>query len=112
MSIAAEIRDKATEYLQEDEQLVDALPPILVAEFVCEQYKLHRNFPKTFTSDEIEADMRKHMSTLAMCVVDVFSHYGAEGETEHREKNITRVYENAYISKSLFGSIPPFVNAL
>lgn len=112
MTIAEQIRDKAVEYLQDDEQLKGETPPMLIADFVIEQYKIHRNYPPHFSAERIEDDLTSHLSTLAMAVVDVFSHYGAEGETEHREKNITRIYENAYLSKSLFGTIPPYVRSL
>ena len=111
-SLSDEIIDKACEYLSLDDQLREQVPPFLVVDFVIEKFKEHRHYPSSFTEERIEADLKNHISTLAMCVVDIFSHYGAEGETSHQEKNITRVYENAYMSKSLLDGVLPYVHVL
>lgn len=110
--LGKEILDKAHEYLSLDGQLKDQNPPLLVVNFVIEKFKEHRHYPDTFSAEQIENDLRNHISTLAMCVVDIFSHYGAEGETTHSEKNITRTYENAYMSQSLLNGVLPYVQSL
>ena len=49
---------------------------------------------------------------MAMAVVDIFVKSGAEGQTSHSENGVNRVYENAYISESVFKDVFPYVNIL
>lgn len=111
-TLSEELRAKATEYLNDDPQLQGEVPPTLLCDFVIEKYKQHRNFSVSDTDEYMERDMRNHISTLAMAVVDLFAKCGAEGEKSHSEKNISRVYENAYISTSLFEDILPLVQTI
>lgn len=108
-ALATELKLKAEKYLESDEQLCGEEIPVLIADFVIEQFRLQRNYPGHFSEKRIMEDMLRHKSTLVMMTVDCFSHYGAEGETSHQEKNISRNYENAYVSKSLLNSITPYV---
>lgn len=112
IALNEEIMGRVNEYLSLDDQLKNQIPPFLVIDFVIEKFKEHRHYPKSFDEEQIEEDLRKHLSTLSMCVVDIFSHYGAEGETSHSEKNITRTYENAYMSQSLLNGVLPYVQSL
>ena len=108
-AIGYEMLADAQKYLEADEELKDEKIPELVADFVIEKFIQHRNYPDHFTKEAIEKDIHRHMSTVTMAIVDVFAHYGAEGETSHSEKNISRAYESAYISGSLFEDILPFI---
>lgn len=101
----AQIYMKSNPQFGKDEKI-----PELVAQFAVEQFKVHRNYPSTFTKEKIKEDLMKHKSTIVMMAVDCYSHYGAEGEVSHGEKNITRSYENPYISKSLLDKVMPFVD--
>lgn len=112
MAIADALKEKATLYFSQIEELDGAEPSAMLVDFVIEKYKQHRNFPNHYTDSMIELDMTNHMTTLAMAVVDLYMKIGAEGETSHSEKNIDRVYENAYISESLFSDVMPFVRVL
>ena len=112
MTLAEEIRAKAKEYLDFDEQLASSEIPMLTVGFVIEEFRARRNYPDSYTEEKIEADMRKNINLLSMMVVDVFAHYGAEGEMTHSEKNISRTYESSYISSTLLARIIPFVQAL
>lgn len=111
-TIAEDVIAKAKAYLLDDEQLSGQEPTAMMVDFVIEKYVQHRNFPTNFTQDKIEADIRAHISTVAMAVVDLFAKYGAEGEKSHDEKNIKRTYENAYVSESLFNDVLPYVRAI
>ena len=111
-AIGYEMLRDAQRYLEADEELKDEKIPNLVAEFVIEKFIQHRNYPDSFTYERIEKDLCRHKATIAMAIVDVFAHYGAEGETSHSEKNISRAYESAYVSSSLFEDVLPFVNIL
>ena len=111
-AIGYEMLTDAQKYLDADEELKDEKIPQLVADFVIEKFIQHRNYPSHYTQPRIEADLRNHQSTITMAIVDVFAHYGAEGETNHNEKNISRAYESAYISNSLFDDVLPFVKII
>lgn len=112
MTFREELTQLATEYFESIDELKGEVPPKMLVDFVLEKYKQHRNYPTTFTDEMIEQDMREHKSTMAMAVVDIFVKSGAEGETSHSDSGISRHYENAYISKSIFNDVLPFVKAL
>lgn len=112
MSIADDILNKATDYFSYDEQLADEEIPVMLVGFAIEKFKQRRNYPPHFTEEQIENDMKNHMMVLAMAVVDLFAKYGTEGETKHSEKNIQRIYQNAYISEAVFKDVCPYVGCI
>ena len=111
MAITDELVSKATEYLAESD-FGGQVPSVMLVEFVIEKFKQHRNYPESFTENKIEKDMHMYLSTLAMAVVDIMAKVGAEGELSHSENGISRSYENAYISNSIFKDVLPFVKIL
>lgn len=110
MGVAEKVKAKATAYFEEQPELAGESPSTLLVDFVIEKYKDLRNYPKYFTDAQIEEDIEKHISTIATAVVDLKMKEGAEGETSHSENSTSRTYENAYISKSIFRGIYPYVN--
>lgn len=112
MKISDELADKATAYFNSIPELNGQTPSQLLIDFVIEKYKQHRNYPSSFDEDRINADMKAHVSTMAMAVVDIFMKSGAEGEKSHSENGIVRTYENAYISSSVFNDVLPFVKII
>lgn len=110
--IGDKIKDKVTEYCKDIPDLEGAIIPSLLIDFVIEKYKARRNYPSSFKDDAKLKDMEDHLSTLAMAVIDLYSKTGAEGQTASTEQNISRTYENAYISSSVFKDVFPFVDAL
>ena len=107
--IRYELLEDAQKYFEYDDELNGEKIPELIVDFVIEKFIQHRNYPRHFTSEDIEKDLETHRSTLVMAIIDVFAKYGAEGETSHSEKNISRAYESAYVSGSLFKDVLPFV---
>lgn len=112
MDIREELEKRATEYFQSIDELKGQVPSKLLIDFVIEKYRQHRNFPNSFDDKKITADMENHIGTMAMAVVDLYMKSGAEGETSHTENSVSRTYENAYISSSVFNDILPFVKVL
>lgn len=111
MSTLAEIIElNAKEYLSHDEYLAGQDIPMLLPEFVIEQAK--NRLPESFSDEKKEEILKKNTNLLSMMVVDCFAHYGAEGEKQHSEKNVTRVYESTYISKTLLDMLPNYVDIL
>lgn len=112
MSFKEDLNELATEYLKSYDESEDVKVSPMLLDFVIEKYKQHRNFPSTFTEEKIDSDMRSHISTIAMAVVDIYMKSGAEGEKAHTENGVVRTYENAYISNSVFNDVLPYVKVL
>lgn len=98
------------EYLNSSSDLEGQIPSKMLIDFVIEKYKQRRNYPPSFKEEMIEEDLFNHKTTIAMAVIDMFSKLGAEGEKSHSENGVTRNYENAYISTSIFIDVLPYVN--
>lgn len=111
MDIKEELKTKAIEYLEDIEELDNKVPRLLV-DFVIEKYTEHRNYPKHFTDEMIEKDMTEHLSIMAMAVVDILFKVGTEGQKSHSENGVTMIYENAYISLSIFENVSSFVRPI
>lgn len=103
------LTDKTKEYFNGIDELVGKTPSPMLIDFVIEKYTQHRNFPSTFDEKKKVKDMEEHLSTMAMAVVDIFMKIGAEGEKIHSENSVSRTYENAYISSSIFKDVIPLV---
>lgn len=112
MEIREILVERATEYCGAYEELKGKEIPSLLADFVIEKYRQQRNYPSSFNDEKIEKDMKDHLSTLAMAVVDLFLKMGNEGTTSYSESGIKTAYENAYISLSLFNDVLPFVKSI
>lgn len=112
MAVREELAQIATDYFNSIPELQGEVPSMLLVDFVIEKYKQHRNYPNAFTEDKIGRDMADHLSTMAMAVVDLHMKVGAEGQTSHSENGISRSYENAYISMSIFNDVLPYVKIL
>ena len=111
MALAEEITKSAKEYMSHDDYMKNMEVPVLVVNFVIEQAK--RRYPKSYTSDKKEELLLdEYVNLLGMMVVDCLAHYGAEGEKQHTEKNISRIYQSAYISQDLLGQLPNYVDIL
>jgi hypothetical protein len=110
MGVAEKVKAKATAYFGEQPDLAEEAPSTLLVDFVIEKYKDLRNYPSSFSDEKIEKDIEKHISTIAMAVVDLKMKEGAEGETSHSENSTSRTYENAYISSSIFKDVLPYVD--
>lgn len=112
MAFVDDVKDKAQLYLTEVDDMADITPSTMVIDFAIEKFCQKRNYPSNYTEEKILADMKKHLSTIAMAVVDIYMKSGAEGEVMHDENGIRRTYENAYISDSLFADVLPFVKII
>lgn len=81
-----------------------------LADLAIERFKQVRNYPSTYTVEQISLDMDSYVTTIAMAVVDVYGKKGAEGQVGHSENGYGRSYENAFISNSLFANVVPFAH--
>lgn len=107
-----DLTKKVTEYMDSIDELKGQIPSSMLIDFVVEKYIQHRNYPSYVKSEAIDDDLYSHISTIAMAVIDMYSKMGAEGEISHSENGVTRQYESAYISTSIFIDVLPYVNIL
>lgn len=107
-SFEGDVLERVNIYL-EDVETSSGLLSMLV-DLTIEEFKRVRNYPSSYTEEQIVNDMKKHLNTIAIAVVEVFNKQGAEGQTSHGENGISRTYENAFISNSLFRNVVPFAN--
>lgn len=112
MDIAETIKNISTEYFMDIPELNGKVPSKLLIDFAIEKYKQLRNYPESYSDEQIKKDLEKNKTTIAMAVVDLYIKTGAFGETSHSENSTTRSYENAYISSSIYKDVLPFVNVL
>lgn len=112
MTLVEAVSAKAEQYFNSIPDFVGQTPSAMLIDFVIEKFSQHRNYPSTFSEEMVETDMRKHISTIAMAVVDVYAKSGAEGQTEHSENGVKRTFENAYVSLSCFNDVLPFVKTI
>lgn len=111
MALAEKIKESAKEYMSHDDYMKDMEVPVLVVDFVIGQAK--RRYPKSYSSEKKEQLLEDgYVDLLGMMVIDCLAHYGAEGEKQHTEKNITRTYTSGYISQELLDCLPNFVDVL
>lgn len=107
-----ELMNKAIEYCNGIDELDGKEPPLMLIDFVIEKFRQHRNYPNFFTDDAILDDMKRFKSTMAIAVVDLFLKQGSEGEKSHSDSGVQMVYENAYLSHSVFADVLPFVKVI
>lgn len=111
MALAEKIKKCAEEYMSHDDYMKNMGVPVLTVDFVIEQAK--RRYPKSYSSEKKEQLLEdEYVNLLGMMVVDCLAHYGAEGEKQHTEKNISRTYQSAYISQDLLDQLPNYVDIL
>ena len=90
MALAEKIKKCAEEYMSHDDYMKNMEVPVLTVDFVIEQAK--RRYPKSYSSEKKEQLLEdEYVNLLGMMVVDCLAHYGAEGEKQHTEKNISRI---------------------
>lgn len=108
--ITEEIKRRVTEYFNGIPEMRGTPVPDVLIDFVIEKYAACRQYPQSFSEERKQDDMKAHISVLVMAVIDLLAKQGAEGETSHSEPEVSRTYENAYISSSVFNNVFPYVN--
>ena len=69
-------------------------------------YKSYVNYPSSATSDDIAADLEKHVECLTDLALNAWAKQGAEFETQHPENGVNRSWENESTIFSRYGIIP------
>lgn len=105
------VREKALQYLADTGETVDSFP-LSIVDFVIESAISECHFPTHFTEERKVSDLNKVVNKMAMACVDVYAKVGAEGQIAHTENGVARQYESAWISKTLFSSLPNYITVM
>lgn len=77
---------------------------------ISEGIVLNRRYP--FGAPEGATVEARYEHIQVRIAVELFSKMGAEGQTQHDEQTIKRVYESADVSRSLLNKIVPLVGSV
>ena len=109
--ILTTIQSKASRYMNETGDTMDTFPSSIV-DFVYEYAVNESHFPADYTDEQIATRLSRCTNALAMACVEVYSRVGAEGEKQHNENGVNRVYEGAWISSRLHDVLPNYVGVI
>ena len=86
--------------------------PSSIVDFVIEYAVNESHFPADYTDEQIATRLSRCVNALAMACVEVYSRVGAEGEKQHNENGVNRVYDGAWISTRLHDVLPNYVGVI
>lgn len=105
------IQTKAKTYITETNEIMDTFP-LSIVDFVIEYAVNESHFPSDYTDEQIATRLARCVNAMAMACVDVYSRVGAEGEKQHNENGVNRVYDGTWISSRLHDVLPNYVGVL
>lgn len=109
--LTSTVQTKALAYMTETEETIASFP-LSIVDFVIEYAINESHFPSDYTAEQIATRLSKCTNALAMACVEVYSRVGAEGERQHNENGVNRVYSGTWISSRLHDVLPNYVGVL
>lgn len=109
VDLAGAVTGKALAYLKETDESIERYP-VSIVDFVIEFAIRKSRIPNHYTESEKVRILSNYVSTLAMMCNNIYAKIGAEGEKLHSEGNVSRSYDDAWISPALINALPNFVN--
>lgn len=109
--LTAYVSEKARLYLEETGEVIEKFPTSIV-DFVIEYASGGCHFPAHFQESNMVADLERGKNSLAMACVDIYSKFGAEGQSSHSENGISRAYDSSWITFDLLSNFPNYVTVL
>lgn len=109
--LITKVQSKAHIYAKETGDENDCFPSSIV-DFVIEYAINESHFPADYTDEQIATRLDRCVNALAMACVEVYSRIGAEGEKQHNENGVNRVYDGAWISSRLHDVLPNYVGVI
>jgi hypothetical protein len=110
-TLTTTVQTKAYTYITESGETMATFPSSIV-DFVVEYAINESHFPSDFTEEQIATRLSKCVNALAMACIEVYSRVGAEGEKQHNENGVNRVYDGTWISSRLHDVLPNYVRVL
>lgn len=102
------VRGKALQYVTETGETMTEFP-LSIVDFVIEHISQNCHFPSHFAEKNIVSDLSRGKNSLAMACVEIYAKVGVEGQVSHGENSITRAYDSAWISPSIYSAFPNYV---
>lgn len=109
--LTSTVQTKALAYVTETGETIVQFPGSIV-DFVIEYAVNESHFPADYTDEQIATRLSRCVNALAMACVEVYSRVGAEGEKQHNENGVNRVYDGAWISTRLHDVLPNYVGVI
>lgn len=109
--LTTQVQNKALTYLTETGETTSSFPSSIV-DFVIEYAINESHFPADYSDEQIATRLSRCINALAMACNEVYSRTGAEGEKQHNENGINRVYDGTWISSRLHDVLPNYVGVL
>ena len=109
--LTSTVTTKALAYVTETGETMSAFPASIV-DFVVEYAINESHFPADYTDDQIATRLGRCVNALAMACIDVYSRVGAEGEKQHNENGVNRVYDGTWVSSRLHDVLPNYVGVV
>lgn len=81
----------------------------LSIQLAIERFKDLRNYPKTWSDEQINEDLNKNIAKIAMASIEIDSKDAMEGQTQHTENGITRTYSKGLLA---YQDVVGFANAI
>ena len=69
----------------------------LMVTLAIEAFQDKRNYPKSYTEEQILSDLEKNKSKIAYAVIEADAKIGVEGEISHTEIGTTRNYGGIFL---------------
>lgn len=110
-TLTTTVQTKAQAYITESGEILASFP-LSIVDFVIEYAVNESHFPSDYTDEQIATRLYRCVNALAMACIDVYSRVGAEGEKQHNENGINRVYDGAWVSSRLHDVLPNYVGVL
>ena len=90
--LRTEITPLLSQYLAEDAPSYEVMS--VFADRAMLAFEEYRNYPSTWTSEKILADMNKHKSCIADLALYEYTQQGAEFQSMHIESGLYRMWKN------------------
>lgn len=107
--IKEEVKSKALDYVRESGEDVSFFPSALV-DFVFDYAVESCHFPKHFDEDTMTERLRRCVGIIAWACSVVYAKSGAEGEIQHSENGVVRIWDKQMIPDSMLSALPNYAN--
>lgn len=107
--VKEEVRSKALDYMRESGEEMQIFPSALV-DFVFDYAVENCHFPNHYAEEDMAARLKRCVGVIAWACSVVYAKSGAEGEIQHSENGVVRIWDKQMIPDSLLAALPNYVN--
>jgi hypothetical protein len=86
-------------------------PKQLAVDLALEIFYDLRDYPSVYTATQIDADVLRHKSKIAMAIIEIDAKEGVEGQTSHNDNGTNRGYGTLPLPKA-YATVVPFAKVI